>query len=701
MADFLTKLVAPLRAALGGAHAQGQTDHTQQEEGAAGGGADAPPRRLLVLYGSGGGTCERLASALAAAAEARGVPSEARRAEGFEPESLERAGAGEQALALVLPTYAGGTPPPDAAWLCRWLEEAAVDERRSADSLSLVWAAVYAVGDTAYGEDFAVVGRGAHAHLRALGARPLAPLGLGDVGDGEGFEAAFERWAARVADVVAGRRPAPRGGRRRADAEGTEEEEEGAKGDEAAAAEADEADEDAEAALAAGLGDLEDLGAAVRKSVAGGDEGQKPRPRMVTPLAHKSLTKQGYKVVGSHSGVKLCRWTKSMLRGRGGCYKHAFYGIASHCCMETTPSLACSSKCTFCWRHHSNPVGRSWKWDMDAPDELVAGVLEQHRRMIREFGGVPGVRPERLKEALEVRHCALSLVGEPIMYPEINAFVGELHARNISSFLVNNAQHPDQLENLRPITQLYVSIDAATKDELRAIDRPIFGDFWERMLRCLDIIRDKKQRTVFRLTLVKGYNADDVNAYAKLVHIGRPSMIELKGVTYCGSSGASDLSIKNCPRHEEVKRFAEDLCAACGSVQVTEQAEQAAGDAEAQQQKPNGCDDETAGALAYGMAAEHAHSCCVLVAHRNTFYRDGRWHTWIDYPKFQQLAATGRDDFGAEEYMLETPAWAAYDSAEAGFAPGETRFKKVRRHKSKEEKEAAAAGAQAQAAQAM
>jgi len=30
------------------------------------------------------------------------------------------------------------------------------------------------------------------------------------------------------------------------------------------------------------------------------------------------------------AGVKLCRWTKSMLRGRGGCYKHTFYGIASY-----------------------------------------------------------------------------------------------------------------------------------------------------------------------------------------------------------------------------------------------------------------------------------------------------------------------------------------------------------------------------------
>ena len=59
----------------------------------------------------------------------------------------------------------------------------------------------------------------------------------------------------------------------------------------------------------------------------------------------------GYRVIGSHSGVKLCRWTKSMLRGRGGCYKHSFYGIESHRCMETTPSLACANKCVFCWRY--------------------------------------------------------------------------------------------------------------------------------------------------------------------------------------------------------------------------------------------------------------------------------------------------------------------------------------------------------------
>lgn len=30
--------------------------------------------------------------------------------------------------------------------------------------------------------------------------------------------------------------------------------------------------------------------------------------------------------------------------------------------------------------------------------------------------------------------------------------------------------------------QLYVSVDAATKEKLKAIDRPLFSDFWERFI---------------------------------------------------------------------------------------------------------------------------------------------------------------------------------------------------------------------------
>ena len=68
-------------------------------------------------------------------------------------------------------------------------------------------------------------------------------------------------------------------------------------------------------------------------------------------------------------------------------------------------------------------------------------------------------------------HCALSLVGEPIMYPHINTLVQDLHQRRISTFLVTNAQFPEHIASLSPVTQLYVSIDAATKESLKAVDR--------------------------------------------------------------------------------------------------------------------------------------------------------------------------------------------------------------------------------------
>lgn len=73
---------------------------------------------------------------------------------------------------------------------------------------------------------------------------------------------------------------------------------------------------------------------------------------------------------------------------------------------------------------------------------------------IHVYIGVPGVKPERMAEGMQVKHCALSLVGEPIMYPEINALAGMLHDRGISTFLVTNAQFPDAIRYSRNATCL-------------------------------------------------------------------------------------------------------------------------------------------------------------------------------------------------------------------------------------------------------
>lgn len=363
----------------------------------------------------------------------------------------------------------------------------------------------------------------------------------------------------------------------------------------------------------------------------------------------KSLTKQGYTVIGSHSGVKICRWTKSALRGRGFCYKFAFYGINSHRCMETTPSLSCSNKCVFCWRHGTNPVGTTWRWEVDKPDLILNGALDGHYSKIKQMRGVPGIVMERFEEAFKVRHCALSLVGEPIFYPYINEFLKLLHEKDISSFLVCNAQHPDQLKTLNKVTQLYVSIDAPTKQELKVVDRPLFRDYWERLESCLDILRtvQSHQRTVFRLTLVKGFNMSesDIGGYANLVERGLPSLIEIKGATYCGSSegNGNPLTMQNIPFYEECVLFVKKL------------------------------NEELVNrGLNYGLAAEHSHSCCFLIASRK-FYINDKWFTHIDYDKFFKLWNSG-ESFDSMDYISETPDWAYFGSKEGGFNPADTRY---------------------------
>ena len=406
--------------------------------------------------------------------------------------------------------------------------------------------------------------------------------------------------------------------------------------------------------------DLEDLGGSVASKTSSSQlpidfttssmpSNAPPPLQEMVPISsptHTALTKQGYAIIGSHSGVKICRWTKSALRGRGSCYKYSFYGIKSHLCMETTPSLSCSNKCVFCWRHGTNPVGTTWRWKVDPPEMIFEGATAAHLKKIKMMRGVPGVRAERFQEAMRIRHCALSLVGEPIFYPHINEFISLLHNQRISSFLVCNAQHPDQLVTLKVVTQLYVSIDASNRDSLRKVDRPLHRDFWERFLRCLDILREKRfrMRTVFRLTLVKGFNIEDeVEGYADLVERGLPCFVEVKGVTYCGTSTSSSvgLTMQNVPFYDEVVAFVETLNAAL----------------------------ERRG-LEYGIAAEHAHSCCVLVASKR-FLREGKWHTLIDYDKFFGLLEGG-EEFSPEDYMgPPTPEWANWGNG--GFDPSDQR----------------------------
>ncbi|XP_009997432.1 PREDICTED: S-adenosyl-L-methionine-dependent tRNA 4-demethylwyosine synthase-like, partial [Chaetura pelagica] len=595
---------------------------------------------------------------------------------------------------FLVATYTDGRPPESAAWFCKWLEEATNDFRFGKMFLKGLRYAVFGLGNSAYADHYNTVGRNIDRWLWMLSASRILTRAEGDCNVAQSkhgsMEADFEAWKAkflhRLQVLCRGEKKPCSGKCKKGKCKSAGKQSKESSADEHGASEHENteteelfdtsSEEEAGAEEAGGTNsviDVEDLGnimSHVKKakrereleeddagrSLAGDSTGRKEegeKREMITPALREALTKQGYKLIGSHSGVKLCRWTKSMLRGRGGCYKHTFYGIESHRCMEATPSLACANKCVFCWRHHTNPVGTEWRWKMDQPEMILQEAIENHQNMIKQFKGVSGVRADRFAEALAAKHCALSLVGEPIMYPQINRFVKLLHQHSISSFLVTNAQFPDEIRNLEPVTQLYVSVDASTKDSLKRIDRPLFKDFWQRFLDSLKALSEKQQRTVYRLTLVKAWNVDELKAYADLVALGKPDFIEVKGVTYCGESLASNLTMANVPWHEEVVHFVQELADLLPD---------------------------------YEIACEHEHSNCLLIAHKK-FKVDGEWCTWIDYERFQELVrereGSGRTrSFTATDYAARTPPWALFGSRERGFDPLDVRYQ--RRNKARD-----------------
>ena len=270
-------------------------------------------KRIKIVYATQSGSSKRLALILASLLPSK---SQIMSIKEYETEDLFHE---ECVVIFILSTYTGGLGSADAEWFNNWLEDSRQDVRVGAEALSGLKYAVFGVGDSAYKDEFCQFGVKIDRLLFELGAKRLVKIGLGDLANDfrelNDFASRLSLNLTKSVDQV-----------------------------EKAAlilSEDDDATENEE--YEQDVLDIEDMGPSMipKKEV--------EVKEMVTPNLRKSLQKQRYHIVGTHSGVKICRWTKSMLRGRGGCYKHSFYGIASHQCMESTPSLACANKCVFCW----------------------------------------------------------------------------------------------------------------------------------------------------------------------------------------------------------------------------------------------------------------------------------------------------------------------------------------------------------------
>lgn len=273
----------------------------------------------------------------------------------------------------------------------------------------------------------------------------------------------------------------------------------------------------------------------------------------------------------NHTAVQTCGWTKNALRGEVTCYKHAFYGIRSHQCIQMTPVVRCNERCVFCWRNHAGHAFELDDVEWDDPAAVVDASIDLQRTLLAGFGGHDDVPRERYEDAMEPQHVAISLDGEPTLYPYLPELIEAYHDRGITTFLVSNGTRPDVLEAADP-TQLYVSVDAPSEAIFDETVNAMEDDAWAKLMRTLDVLAEKSGRTTIRTTLVNGENVTDPAGYAALYERAQPDFVELKAYMHVGHS-RDRLDRDAMPSHDEVAAFADRVQAHLPDYDVRREAE--------------------------------------------------------------------------------------------------------------------------------
>lgn len=287
----------------------------------------------------------------------------------------------------------------------------------------------------------------------------------------------------------------------------------------------------------------------------------------ITPSLQAKLRKAKYGVF-NHSAVELCHWTKKSFYNEGNCYKHKFYGISTHRCMEMTPTaMNCENRCIYCWRPTEfYDTLQMPEHLVDEPDAIIHQLLKERERLIMGFYGNSKSNKKKLDESLFPAHYAISLSGEPTMYPKLPHLIKYLKSlKNTKSvFLVTNGQEPEMIKRLIKEdalpTQLYLSTNASNKKMFYQINRPKYKNAWDRWLNTLNILSEINTRTVLRMTLIRNYNSDlnNVPEFVNIINQANPHFIEVKSYMHIGMS-TNRLEHNNMLDIKEVREFTNNL----------------------------------------------------------------------------------------------------------------------------------------------
>ena len=273
------------------------------------------------------------------------------------------------------------------------------------------------------------------------------------------------------------------------------------------------------------------------------------------------LEYSGYRFVGEHghAAAKICHWTKKSMINEGVCYKEKFYGVQSHRCLQMSPAVPfCNQKCSFCFIFLSQ-TRVEWKGEYDDPKTIIEGAIKAQNSLLCGFGGNKKVDRKKLEESKKPTNAAISLAGEPTLYPEIDELIAEFHRQDFTTFLVSNGMYWEKLGNLEnEPTQLYVSLDAPNEKVYKELCNPQINDGWNNLNKTLELMNSFDTRTAIRITSVKGKNMCNTDEYAELINKANPKYIEVKAYMFVGSS-RKRLSLDNMPSNQEVRDFAQEI----------------------------------------------------------------------------------------------------------------------------------------------
>ncbi len=306
---------------------------------------------------------------------------------------------------------------------------------------------------------------------------------------------------------------------------------------------------------------------------------------MITPALRNILIKQKYKLLGphEHSGVKLCHWMRQKLLFNRSCYKEAFYGIQTHRCLQFTPTINhCTQKCLFCWRYQGFSE-TEFNETADEPAEILNDAILAQRKLLTGFKGDPRVNMDYWQEAQNPNQVAISLSGEPTLYPKLGEFIALCKKKGMTTFLVTNGTRPDILARLDHLpTQLYVSITAPNEEIYKRLCVPMQNSIdipsqqpttgWSAVQETLELLPSLDTRTVIRHTLVDGWNLGWEDEYARLDDKAEPMFIEPKSYVFVGYS-RTRMTLKNMAKHEQIKEFSEKLAGHLGYELAAEKAD--------------------------------------------------------------------------------------------------------------------------------